>query len=93
VDASQIFGTHVAAVSVDPSALHDDGPLTVKAEVHVGWQVAPAAKLLVQSPSPPFVGTADASQVFAWHVAAVSVFPSALQEVEPVIVKAVLHCG
>jgi hypothetical protein len=44
VAASQVFATHVAGENV-PSLLHDDGPLTVKAGRHVGWQLAPAFKL------------------------------------------------
>jgi hypothetical protein len=56
-------------------------------------QVAPAAKLSVQSPTPPFVGAADASQVFALHVAAVSAFPLSLHDEAPLAVKAKLHVG
>jgi hypothetical protein len=93
VDASQVFAWHVAGVSVNPSALQDACPLTVKAEVHVGWHESPAPKLVVQSPTPPLDGAVDASQVFAWHVAAVSVSPSELHDVAPVTVKAVLHVG
>ena len=62
---------HVAAVSVP--ALHELVPDTVYPESHVGWHVDPLARELVQSPTPPFVGAADASQAFAEHVAAVSV--------------------
>ena len=53
------FAEHVAAVRVP--ALHDDVPDTVYPELHVGWHVEPLAKELVQSPTPPFVGDADAS--------------------------------
>jgi hypothetical protein len=86
VDASQVFASHVAAMSFCPSASHDDTPLTVKPTLHVGWQVASAAKLLEQSPIPPLAGAVDASQVLAWHVAAVSVDPSALHDDLPLTV-------
>jgi hypothetical protein len=42
--------------------LHEDVPDTVYPELHVGWHVDPLARELVQSPAPPFVGAADASQ-------------------------------
>jgi hypothetical protein len=73
-------------VNASPLALQDDVPLTVKAELHVGWQVDPRAKLLVQSPVPPLLGAVDASQVFSTQVAAVSVIPSALHKDTPLIV-------
>ena len=62
-------GEHVAAVSVP--RLHEDVPDTVYPELHVGWHVEPLARELVQSPTPPFVGGADAEQGFAEQVAAV----------------------
>jgi hypothetical protein len=62
-DASQTFAWHVAAVKVFPSLLHEEVPLTVNAEEHVGWQVVPAANLSVQSPTSPLVGALDASQI------------------------------
>ena len=60
----------MAAVSVPDEQLLV--PDTVKPALQVGWQVEPDAKLLVQSPAPPFDGAADASHDAAWHVAAVS---------------------
>ena len=60
VDASHGLAMHVAAVRVP--ALQDDVPDTVYPELHVGWHVDPLARELVQSPAPPFVGAADASQ-------------------------------
>ena len=65
------FAEHVAAVSVP--ALHELVPDTVYPESHVGWHVDPLARELVQSPTPPFVGAADASHGLGPHVAAVSV--------------------
>ena len=53
------FAEHVAAVRVP--ALQDDVPDTVYPELHVGWQVDPGVRELVQSPAPPFVGAVDAS--------------------------------
>ena len=70
-DASHGFAEHVAAVSVP--ALQDDVPDTVYPELHVGWHVDPLAREPVQSPTPPFVGAADASHGGAGeHVALVS---------------------
>ena len=40
----------------------------------------PLARLLVQSPTPPFAGATDASQEFASQVAAVSVPASQLEQ-------------
>ena len=68
---SETIAPHVAAVSIP--ALQDDVPDTVYPELHMGWHVDPLARVFVQSPAPPFVGAADASQGFAEHVAAVSV--------------------
>lgn len=79
----------VAAVSVP--RLHEDVPDTVYPESHVGWHVEPLARELVQSPAPPFVGGAEASQKFAEHVAAVRV-PS-LHEDVPDTVYPELHVG
>ena len=59
VDASHGFAEHVAAVNVPKE--HELVPDTVYPELHVGWQVDPLAKELVQSPTPPFVGAVDAS--------------------------------
>ena len=73
------FAEHVAAVNVPKE--HELVPDTVYPELHVGWQVDPLARELVQSPAPPFVGAADASHGFAAHVAAVNV--PALQEDVP----------
>jgi hypothetical protein len=50
---------HVAAVSVP--ALHEDVPDIVYPEVHDGWHVDPLANELVQPPTPPVVGGAEAS--------------------------------
>jgi hypothetical protein len=61
------MSSHVAAVNVNPSPLHDDTPLGAKNVSQVGWQVVPRAKLSVQSPAPPLAGAADASQVFSSH--------------------------
>ena len=88
-DASQAFAEHVAAVSVP--RLQEDVPDTVYPESHVGWHVDPLARELVQSPTPPFVGAADASQAFAEHVAAVSV--PALHELVPDTVYPESHVG
>ena len=89
VDVSQEFAEHVAAVSVP--RLHEDVPDTVYPLLHVGWHVDPLAIELVQSPAPPFVGAADASQGFAEHVAAVSV--PALHEDVPDTVYPALQVG
>ena len=70
-DASHGFAEHVAAVNVPKE--HELVPDTVYPELHVGWHVDPLARELVQSPTPPFVGAADASHEFAEHVAAVNV--------------------
>ena len=53
------FAEHVAAVNTPKE--HELVPDTVYPELHVGWQVDPLARELVQSPAPPFVGAADAS--------------------------------
>ena len=78
-EAMHEFAEHVAAVNVPKE--HELVPDTVYPELHVGWQVDPLARELVQSPAPPFVGAADASHGFAAHVAAVNV--PALQEDVP----------
>ena len=39
------------------------GPETVYPELHVGWHVDPLARVLVQSPTPPFVGATEAPHV------------------------------
>ena len=83
------FAEHVAAFNVP--ALQDDVPDTVYPELHVGWQVDPLARELVQSPTAPFVGAVDASHGFAEHVAAVSV--PALQDDVPDTVYPELHVG
>ena len=83
------FAEHVEAVSVP--ALQDDVPDTVYPELHVGWQVDPLARELVQSPTAPFVGAVDASHGFAEHVAAVRV--PALQDDVPDTVYPELHVG
>ena len=51
----------------------------------------PARQQLVQSPTPPFVGAADASHGFKEHVAAVSV--PAVQELVPETTYPELHVG
>ena len=56
---------HVAAVRVP--RLHELVPDTVYPEVHVGWHVDPLARELVQSPTLPFVGAADASHGGIWR--------------------------
>ena len=83
------FAEHVAAVNVPKE--HELVPDTVYPELHVGWQVDPLASELVQSPAPPFLGAADASQGFAEHVAAVRV--PAVQELVPETVYPELHVG
>jgi len=88
-EASHGFAEHVTAVRVP--ALQDDVPDTVYPELHVGWHVDPLARVFVQSPAPPFVGAADASQGFAEHVAAVTV--PALHEDVPDTVYPELHVG
>ena len=89
VDASHGFAEHVAAVNVPKE--QELVPDTVYPELHVGWHVEPLARELVQSPGPPFVGAADASQGFAAHVAAVNV--PALQDDVPDTVYPELHVG
>jgi hypothetical protein len=59
-DASHEFGLHIAAVSVPEE--HELGPDTVKPVLHVGWHVEPSGTEAVQSPTPPPLGGADASQ-------------------------------
>mmetsp|Transcript_3951 Transcript_3951/g.13734 ORF Transcript_3951/g.13734 Transcript_3951/m.13734 type:complete len:110 (-) Transcript_3951:1700-2029(-) len=66
-----LSAVHVAAVKVP--AVHELVPENVYPELHVGWHVAPLARVLVQSPTAPFVGGVDASHELALHVAAVSV--------------------
>jgi len=88
-EASQGFAEHVAAVSVP--RLHEDVPDTVYPELHVGWHIDPLAREFVQSPTPPFVGAAEASQGFAEHVAAVSV--PRLHEAVPETMYPELHVG
>ena len=83
------FAEHVAAVNVPKE--HELVPDTVYPELHVGWHVDPLAKELVQSPTLPFVGAADASHGFAEHVAAVRV--PAVQELVPETVCPELHVG
>ena len=61
VDASHGFAEHVAAVRVP--AVQELVPETVYPELHVGWQDDPVGRELMQSPTSPFVGGAEASQV------------------------------
>ena len=58
-EAMHEFAAHVAAVN-DPME-HELVPDTVYPELHVGWHVDPLASELVQVPTPPCVGSADAS--------------------------------
>ena len=51
---------HVAAVSV-PKEEHELVPETVYPDSHVGWQIKPLARELVQLPTPPLVGAVEAS--------------------------------
>ena len=88
-EAVHEFAEHVAAVNVPKE--QELVPDTVYPELHVGWHVDPLARELVQSPTPPFVGAADASHGFAEHVAAVSV--PALQDDVPDTVYPELHVG
>ena len=80
---------HVAAVKIP--VLHELVPDTVYPALHVGWHVDPLARVLVQSPTPPFVGGVDASHGFGEHVAAVKV--PALHELVPDTVYPELHVG
>jgi len=89
LEASQGFAAHVAAVSVP--RLHDDVPDTVYPELHVGWHVDPLDRELVQSPTPPFIGAAEASHGLGEHVAAVTV--PALHVDVPDTVYPSLHVG
>ena len=57
----------------------------------MGWQVDPLAREPVQSPTPPFVGAADASHGFGEQVAAIR-FP-AVHELVPETVYPESHVG
>ena len=81
--------THFAAVNVPK--VHELIPDTVYPELHVGWHVEPLARELVQVPTLPFVGAADASHGFAEHVAAVNV--PKVHELVPDTVYPELHVG
>ena len=59
------FAEHVAAANVPKE--HDLVPDTVYPELHAGWHVDPLARELVQSPTAPFVGAADASHGLGTH--------------------------
>ena len=89
LEAVHGFAEQVAAVSVP--ALHDDVPDTVYPELHVGWHCDPLNNELVQSPTPPFVGAAEASHGFAVHVAVINVPKE--QELAPDTVYPELHVG
>ena len=58
-EAVHEFAEHVAAVNTPKE--HELVPDTVYPELHVGWQVDPLARELVQLPTAPFVGAVDAS--------------------------------
>ena len=58
-EATHGSGGHVAAVSVP--RLHEDVPDTVYPALHVGWHDEPIPRELVQPPTPPFDGGAEAS--------------------------------
>ena len=88
-DASHGFGEQVAAIRFP--AVHELVPETVYPESHVGWQVDPLAREPVQSPTPPFVGAADASHGFGEQVAAIR-FP-AVHELVPETVYPESHVG
>ena len=83
-------GSHLV-VSVRMPALHDICPDKVYPALHVGVHDAPCARAELQSPTPPFVGAADASHGLAKHVAAVRV--PALQDDVPDTVYPELHVG
>ena len=67
-----LHALHVAAVKTPPEE-QEDWPETINPALHEGWQVLPAARVLVQVPTAPFVGAVAALQLLAEHVAAVSV--------------------
>lgn len=68
-------GAHLAETSVPRE--HEVTPINKNPGSHVGTHVVRLASALVQSPTPPFLGGADASQVAsATHVAAVYAPPS-----------------
>eukprot|EP01047_Picozoa_sp_COSAG01_P108087 COSAG01_NODE_37042_length_509_cov_0.868293_1_plen_114_part_10 len=81
---------HVAALStplLEQRVVSD----TVYPALHVGWHVPPAGNDLVQLPTAPLAGGAEASQ-FLPHVAAVST--AALEQlVVPDTVYPTLHVG
>ena len=77
-------------MSAPPS--HELGPDTAYPLLHVGWHVEPDASELVQLPTPPFAGAAEASHVGSvTHVAAVSTFPA--HELGPDATYPLLHVG
>ena len=59
-DASHGLGEHVAAVK-KPKVWHELHPDAAYPFSHVGWHVDPLARSPTQSPTPPFLGGADAS--------------------------------
>ena len=79
-EAVHEFAEQVAAVRVP--ALHEDVPDTVYPELHVGWHVDPLRSELVQSPSAPFVGGAEASQELSLHTAVLVSVP-AVHDLDP----------
>lgn len=80
--------SHVAAVS-SASSLQLDPVAGVNANpwLHTGVHAPPAATESVQSPTPPFIGAAEASHVGASHVAAVYTPPVQLDPVAGVSTK------
>tara|TARA_B000000557_G_scaffold75252_1_gene59960 strand:+ start:144 stop:395 length:252 start_codon:yes stop_codon:yes gene_type:complete len=66
----QLLGSHVADDVKIPRE-HDVCPESVYPSSHVGVHVEPLASVDVQSPTPPFIGATDASQLLAKHDAAV----------------------
>ena len=79
----------VAAVKVP--VVHELVPDTVYPESHDGWHVVPLARVLVQSPTPPFAGAVDSSHGFGEHVAAVKI--PVVHELVPDTVYPELHVG
>ena len=57
-----IYNAPAQVAAVNIPVTQELVPDTVYPELHVGEQVAPLTRVAVQSPPPPFVGAAEASQ-------------------------------